>query len=422
MFLDEIVAAQKRGERRGIVSICSANPWVLQTAMQRARHGSTPLLIEATCNQVNQFGGYTGMTPSDFVRYLRGLAEIANLPGDGILLGGDHLGPLVWQNDSEIVAMRNSQELITAYVQAGFHKIHLDCSMRLADDPPGPLSVGVAAQRAAQLAQTAEKAHAGMSSPAPRYVIGTEVPAPGGAQAHQGELTVTTPSGADETIVATRKAFEQMGLHDAWERVIAVVVQPGVEYGGDFVAAYQPEKALELVRFIEATPNLIYEAHSTDYQTPQALANLVRDHFAILKVGPALTFAFREAVFALAWIENELVPRDQRSNLIEIIEAAMLAEPQHWEKHYPGDKQAQATARKFSFSDRIRYYWPVSTVQTALRQLLGNLEQRPLPLTLLSQFLPEQYGQVRAGEIPPLPPAIIQAKIGATLDSYRMAV
>jgi tagatose-1,6-bisphosphate aldolase non-catalytic subunit AgaZ/GatZ len=57
-LLDEIVRSQKRQEARGIASICSAHPWVLKAAMQ----GDGLLLIESTCNQVNQFGGYTGMT------------------------------------------------------------------------------------------------------------------------------------------------------------------------------------------------------------------------------------------------------------------------------------------------------------------------------------------------------------------------
>ena len=85
-----------------------------------------------------------------------------------------------------------------------------------------------------------------------------------------------------------------------------MVVQPGVEFGDDFVLPYRPEAAKELSRFIEDQP-MIYEAHSTDYQTRAALTSLVHGHFAILKVGPGLTFAFREAVFALAMIENEML-------------------------------------------------------------------------------------------------------------------
>jgi D-tagatose-1,6-bisphosphate aldolase subunit GatZ/KbaZ len=450
MFLDNLVAAQKRGEARGIASICSAHPWVLRAAIKIHRVGATrhtlayespgkermpdkvlyglegsplhqPLLIEATCNQVNQFGGYTGMTPADFVRYVHTLAVESGFPDELIILGGDHLGPSVWQNEPEVVAMRKSTAMVADFVRAGFAKIHLDASMKLADDPPGPLPVDISARRAAELAQTAEAAHAGLESPAPRYVIGTEVPIPGGAQAHEEGVAVTDVASVQETITITRQAFFRLGLQAAWERVVAIVVQPGVEYGSDFVVDYQPEKAARLSHFIESEPHLVYEAHSTDYQPPTALSNLVRDHFAILKVGPALTFAFREAVFALAMIENELVPDAERSRLIDVLEAAMLADPRHWQKHYLGNEHTQSLARKFSFSDRSRYYWPIPAVRAAQARLLANLSTHPLPLTLVSQFLPLEFEQIRSGLIANHPQAMIEAKIGAVLDDYRAA-
>ena len=76
MYLDELVAMQKRGEARGIVSVCSAHPYVLKQTLKAFERP----LIEATCNQVNQFGGYTGMTPADFARNVRRIAEENELP------------------------------------------------------------------------------------------------------------------------------------------------------------------------------------------------------------------------------------------------------------------------------------------------------------------------------------------------------
>ena len=174
----------------------------------------------------------------------------------------------------------------------------------------------------------------------PRYIIGTEVPIPGGATAHEEGVSVTKAEDVRQTIQVTREAFLREGLESAWERVVGVVVQPGVEFGDDFVLPYQPSAAKELSKFIESQP-MVYEAHSTDYQTREALTNLVRDHFAILKVGPGLTFAFREAVFALAMIENELFPEDQRSNIIQVLDDVMVKHPEHWKKYYHGDEAGQ---------------------------------------------------------------------------------
>lgn len=69
-------------------------------------------------------------------------------------------------------------------------------------------------------------------------------------------------------------------------RVIASVVQPGVEFDHHNVIAYAPANAQALSAAIARQPGMVFEAHSTDYQTSTALQALVRDHFAILKVAP----------------------------------------------------------------------------------------------------------------------------------------
>jgi D-tagatose-1,6-bisphosphate aldolase subunit GatZ/KbaZ len=393
----------------------------LEAVFRHALRNDTQVLIESTCNQVNQFGGYTGMKPADFVAYVGGMAEGMGFPSGKIILGGDHLGPNVWQHEPAESALAKSRQLIRDYVAAGYCKIHLDTSMKLGDDPSEQLSIEMIARRAAELAQVSERSFLESGRDiAPRYVIGTEVPIPGGAQEKEDLFQVTDVQDARETLATTQRAFYDLGLESAWERVIAVVVQPGVEFGNDFVIDYDRTLAKELSDFIEDQP-VVYEAHSTDYQLPIALGQMVADHFAILKVGPALTFAFREAIFGLALIENELFPTEERSNLIEVLDQAMLAQPGYWEKHYHGNATAQANARKYSFSDRSRYYWPVSDVQTASQRLIANLGKDPIPLTLLSQYLPAQYENIRAGLIRNDPLAIIQDRLFSRLDVYRLA-
>jgi D-tagatose-1,6-bisphosphate aldolase subunit GatZ/KbaZ len=404
MYLDEIVEAQKRGEAKGITSICSTHPWVLKTAMQRT---SGKLLIEATCNQVNQFGGYTGMTPLGFVEYVCKTAEENQFPFENIILGGDHLGPNVWQNESANSAMQKAEVIVRDYVQAGFVKIHLDCSMNLGDDPKSALKVEVAAQRTAQLARIAEE----FGNDNLRYVIGTEVPLPGGAHTREETVSVTKIEDVEQTIHATREAFLRAGIQSAWERVIAIVVQPGVEFGDEFILPYKPDEAKGLLQFIEDQP-MVYEAHSTDYQTRAALKNMVQDHFAILKVGPGLTFAFREAIFALAMIENELIAKSRRSNIVQVLDDVMERHPEYWEKYYQGDKAKQAFKRKYSLSDRVRYYWVQPEVQHAIEHLLINLGKKALPYSLLSQFV----GSVNLNA-----DQVIQWKINRVLNDYWMA-
>lgn len=413
MYLDDVVKAQKRGEPRGIISICSAHPWVLKAAMLEAK-GS--LLIEATCNQVNQFGGYTGMKPADFVRYVRDIAKENNFPFENIILGGDHLGPSVWQDEPAESAMEKADLLIRDFIEAGFVKIHLDCSMHLGGDPEGALGLEISAGRAARLANVAE----GAGNENLRYVIGSEVPIPGGATEHEEGVSVTKVENVQQTIDVTHEAFQSQGLEAVWERVIAVVVQPGVEFGDDFVLPYQPAEAIELTSFIETQP-LIFEAHSTDYQTCQALKNLVRNHFAILKVGPALTFAFREAIFALAMMEDEFIPLWKRSNIISVLEDVMEKYPEHWVKYYQGDESGKAFKRKYSLSDRIRYYWTHPLVQDKFTKMLTNLNQTPIPGTVLHQYVPDIFANNKDGWKPISPEQVLLAKVKSVLIDYDRA-
>ncbi len=427
-YLDDLTASHHFGDRRGIPSVCSAHPLVIEAAL---RHGLThqqPVLIEATCNQVNQFGGYTGQTPADFARFVREMADRLGFPRSRLILGGDHLGPLPWASEPPETALQKAVDLVRAFVRAGFTKIHLDCSMPLGGERHLP--VEVIAQRTVQLAEVAEQAthelrltnhELRLTNHEVRYVIGSEVPAAGGAKAGEDHLHVTTPEAAAQTLELTRGAFLAQGLDSAWERVRALVVQPGVEFGDDFVHEYDPATAAPLSRFIETVPGLVYEAHSTDYQTPAALRALVRDHFAILKVGPALTFALREAAFALAMIENELFPPEERSHLMERLEAAMLANPVHWQRHYRGDERQLALARKYSFSDRIRYYWGEPDVQVAFGRLVENVGRTTVPLALLSQYWPRQYEKVRNGELKNHPRELVLARVMDVLDDYAFA-
>ncbi|QXD00284.1 tagatose-bisphosphate aldolase subunit KbaZ [Klebsiella sp. PL-2018] len=419
--LTTMVEQHKRGKANGIYAVCSAHPLVLESAIRYAHANRTPLLIEATSNQVDQFGGYTGMTPADFRHFVCQLANSLDFPEEQLILGGDHLGPNRWQHLPAEQAMANADGLIKSYVASGFKKIHLDCSMSCQGDPV-PLTDAIVAERAARLAKIAEETCVEQFGESDLvYVIGTEVPVPGGAHETLAELEVTTPDAACATLKAHRHAFEKLGLDTIWSRIIALVVQPGVEFDHTHIIDYQPQKAVALSKMVEAYDTLVFEAHSTDYQTPQSLRQLVKDHFAILKVGPALTFALREALFSLAAIEEELLPAKACSGLRHVLESVMLDRPEYWQSHYHGDGNARRLARGYSYSDRVRYYWPDSQIDDAFERLVRNLAGEPIPLPLISQYLPLQYAKVREGDLSATPRELIMSHIQDILQQYHAA-
>jgi D-tagatose-1,6-bisphosphate aldolase subunit GatZ/KbaZ len=417
--LQDIVLRHKRGEAAGIWSLCSAHPDVLEAGMREAQAAGAALLVEATSNQVNQFGGYTGMRPAGFVEYLRGIAARAGFPAEHAWIGGDHLGPNAWRAESADAAMAKSADLVREYVAAGFRKIHLDCSMACRGDPD-PLPEALVAERAAALAAAAEASHRQSGGDAPVYVIGTEVPTPGGATESLSTLAVTAPAAAAATIDAHRDAFTRAGLEGAWPRVIALVVQPGVEFDHDKVIDYRPEAARALSAFVGRDAQFVFEAHSTDYQSPAGLAALVRDHFAILKVGPGATFAWREALWGLAAIEQELLGPGAVPDLRRVVVGVMRADPKHWRGHYHEGDRLDLDLQ-YSLSDRIRYYWPYPEVQAACRAMCARLDARPIPLGLLSQYLPRQHEAVREGRIGATTAEILREGVAAALRPYVAA-
>lgn len=421
---------RESAREKGIYSCCSANAYVIRAALRRAKAEKTVVLVEATANQVNQNGGYTGMTPEDFRHFLNQIATEEGFPANRLLCGGDHLGPLTWQNLPEMQAMANAEELIRSYVLAGFSKIHIDTSMRVADDDQDQrLSDAVIARRGARLCQVAEDAFVQYSkdhpeAPAPVYVIGSEVPIPGGAQENEDSVTVTSPEDCEATLEEFRRAFAALGLEDAWSRVIAVVVQPGVEFADESVIEYDRTTAKALMGCLEHHPGLVFEGHSTDYQPKECLREMVEDGIAILKVGPALTFALREGLFALEQIEHELygVNDFPCSHFREVLEQVMLEDQSQWAKYYHGSMPQKRYARAFSYSDRARYYLTNLKVVAAVQTLLANLDNVGIPMALLSQYLPVQYARIHSGRLPLRAADILIDRVGDCIDDYLYAV
>jgi len=387
-ILENLAASRRAGKPAGITSVCSAHPVVLRAAIRRAAAGQTAVLIEATCNQVNHLGGYTGMTPRDFVTFVNTIAQEEGLPGELLIFGGDHLGPNPWRKEKAEDALTKAATMVEAYVTAGFRKIHLDASMGCAGEPAALDDVTIA-NRAAKLAAVAEKAAAEAGLPKPLYILGTEVPVPGGADHVLDTVAPTEPQAARMTIDLHREIFAQHGLSDAFERVIAFVVQPGVEFGSDKVVAYNPDAATALSAVLDGEPQLVFEAHSTDYQTRAALGALVRDGYPILKVGPGLTFAYREALYALDMIASEMVGGYGDRPLARTMEQLMLGAPGDWQGHYHGDDITLRLQRHYSYSDRIRYYWTRPEALAAVSALHKALDGKTIPETLLRQYLGE---------------------------------
>ena len=288
--------------------------------------------------------------------------------------------------------------MVDAYVRAGFTKLHLDTSMGCAGEPAAlPDATHRRARRRPRRRRRGRRrpAAAGLRhrhrGPGPRRRARGPRPPRRSPPPRRRSRPSTSTAAPSPPAASTPPS-------PAPSRV---VVQPGVEFGNEEVIVYRPEKARALSAALDARcRSFVFEAHSTDYQPPEALAALVRDGFAILKVGPGLTFALREALYGLDQIAADL-DGEPAVSCSRRWKRLMLANPGHWQKYYHGTPDELRLQRHFSYSDRIRYYWPEPGAQAAVDRLLARLDGRRIPETLVSQYLGALYPDVASGQISP---------------------
>jgi D-tagatose-1,6-bisphosphate aldolase subunit GatZ/KbaZ len=408
-----LLQQNRSGEQKGIVSVCASNPIVLTAALRTAKRYNTVALIESTSNQVDQFGGYTGLTPDQFVKKVLTIAKTEKFSGDHILFGGDHLGPNTWQHLPSHEAMDHASDLVAAYIKAGYKKIHLDTGFICRNDPT-PLSDTVMADRCARLVKACERENSGVK---PLYIIGTEVPTPGGDLDTKGPV-LTPPEHVGLVINTYRSAFKKYHISEIWDRVAGLVVQPGIEFSNLNIHHYPAAGNPGLAKRIEFFDNIVYEAHSTDYQAESALKQLVSDHFGILKVGPWLTYTLRECLCLLEAIEIELRPGTP-SQFKDHLISTMSEHPVHWQGHYTND-DTLSHQMIYSYFDRARYYLGFPEVKDAIDQLFHNLKEG-IPLPLLGQYLPVQHKKLKSGALLNHPHHICVDRICDILELYMTA-
>lgn len=425
--IKEILDKRKQGISSGIASYCTANSIVIGAILEYYLDSNEYVLIECTANQVNQFGGYTGMTPADFRDYVFEIADGVGFPKEKIILGADHFGPLTWADKDEKEAMENAKELVELAVLAGYTKIHLDTSMFLAsDDTSKKLSDEVIARRGAELYKVCEESFIERLKEFPDaihpvYVIGSEVPIPGGEYEENSTLEVTDPIDFENTVKTYDEIFKEYGFDDAWESIIAVVVQPGVEFSHEDVHDYNRDDSKRLIEKLNEYPSLVFEGHSTDFQFKEKLREMVEDGVAILKVGPAVTFALREGLFSLSLMEKELI-ENNRADFIELLEKVMMNNPEDWEKYYQGNELEKELQRKYSFSDRSRYYLSRQDINQCIEKLFVNIDSCDIPLGIIKQYCPNAYLKIRSEQLEKDAESLVKSNILDVVSDYDFAI
>ncbi|MFL2882670.1 MAG: class II D-tagatose-bisphosphate aldolase non-catalytic subunit [Pelagibacteraceae bacterium] len=348
--------------KKNLPSFCTSNFDVLKIIMLFSKFNNLPILIESTSNQVNQNGGYTGLTPSKFAKKVYSLSSSLKLNKKKILLGGDHLGPLPWKNLSKKKALANAKILVKNCLKAKYKKIHIDTAI-ICKDEKKITRADIISRCKLILNNIKDKELKNTF-----LVVGTEVPFAGGGQ--NSKIVPTKISSIKEEYDQYKILFDNRKLIK--NKKFSMVIEPGIEFFHNKVKRTNLKDFKKKLNFSKKN-KFSYEAHSSDYQKEKDLRKLVKNNFQFLKVGPELTYFFSKSIFAMENIEKKLFKRV--SNLKYKFDKVMKNNKKYWKLYYRG-KPAKIEYLKFnSYLDRIRYYWNFSEINKSKLILESNINK-----------------------------------------------
>jgi D-tagatose-1,6-bisphosphate aldolase subunit GatZ/KbaZ len=421
-WLIDILEANRRGERKGIYAVESQNPTVQEVYLRQALADGSPALFEVSAEILDPHGQSGKILPEDFIGKVKQIAVKIGFPLDRLFFGVNGLSPSLWHGESVESALKKTRAFISDIVSLGFNKLGIHAGIHLKGDPADqllPREVIIA--REAALYQAAELAAAGLpDEEKPLYVIDVH---PGQGMI-EGKKDMVRKEDVENTVDRFALTAAAAGLPEIKERLLAARVFLGPGYDSEKVIPFDSSLLKKLSGCVYGYKPVIFEALQTDFQPQMVLDQLVDNHFALLSVGPELTYTMREALFSLAIMENETMigkPGVYLSNFIIELDRAMQSAPQHWQKYYTGNGFEQLVARKYSLYDRSRFYWEDKEVRKTKKRLFDNLMEYPVPLTVLRQFMPYQYERVAAGELENKPDALVMDAVRRALCRYSCA-
>jgi len=421
-WLMDIMEANRGGEGKGIYAVESQNSTVQEAYLRQALADGSPALFEICADMLDPHGQGGKMLPDDFIANVRRDAGKTGFPRDRLFFGVNDLSPSLWKGESIESALKKTRAFISDLVSLGFKKLGIHAAIPLKGDPADqPLPQEVIVAREAALYKAAEGAAATLpEEEKPLYVIDAH---PGQVMAEDQE-NVVRKEDVEIAVDMFAKTAEAAGLPEMKERLLAVRIFSGVGHDGEKVIPFDSSLLEELGGCVYRTKPVVMEVLQTDFQPQTVLDELAHNHFALMSVGPELTYTMREALFSLAMMENETMigkPGVYLSNFIIELDRSMQSAPQHWQKYYTGNGFEQLIARKYSLYDRSRFYWEDKEVRKTKKRLFENLIEYPIPLTVMRQFMPYQYERVAAGELENKPDELVMDAVRRALRRYSRA-
>lgn len=367
-MIERVIALRQQGVTLTLLAVCPNSEAVLEAAVLAAARNNAPMLFAATLNQVDRDGGYTGWTPVEFVRKLRGYArQYSCHPALYPCL--DHGGQ--WLKDSHtrdrLTFEQTTAEVkasITAMLEAGYALLHIDPTVDRTLD--GPLPVETVVERSLDLIAYAEAERERVGLPPVAYEVGTE-------EVHGGLVELES---FRRFLQLLQQGLAARGLAHAWPAFVVAQV------GTDLHTTRFDRQAAAALYDIAAPYGTLVKGHYTDWVDNPADYPLAGMGGA--NVGPEFTAEEYDALLALERREQDLIrskPGLIPSRFNATLAAAVDAS-NRWQKWLQPDERGKSldaltpARREWLLKTGARYIWTDSSVVAARQRLYDNL--RPI--------------------------------------------
>lgn len=357
------------GRPSTLFAACPNSETVIKAALRSAKRANAPIKFAATLNQVDEDGGYTGLTQSEFVEMVKIEAEAISYEGL-IIVALDHGGP--WLKDQHSIENWSLEETMTAVkksleaaIDAGYDFLHIDPTVDKTLPPGEIIPIERVAERTIELIKHAEN-HRREKGIAPLgYEVGTE-------EVHGGLANLEV---FDRFLSLLKEGLEKEGLSEVWP--ILIVGKVGTDL---HTTVFDPEVAKTLAEKAAKYGSFI-KGHYTDYvENPEEYP---LSGMGAANVGPEFTEEEYNALTQLAQLEDKLKEEKliARSSLILQVLEKEVYESKRWQKWLKGEEKGKdlydlsPSRQKWLIKTGCRYIWAQPRVVASRTLLYRNLEQ-----------------------------------------------
>jgi D-tagatose-1,6-bisphosphate aldolase subunit GatZ/KbaZ len=280
------------GVKRTIFAACPNSLSVIRAALKSAKRCNAPIKFATTLNQVDLDGGYTGLTPSEFVRTVHLHARNLNVTSP-VIIAIDHGGPWLkdvhksekWPYSKTMSALKESFE---AAIEAGYDLIHVDPTVDITLTGSKNISIDMVAKRTLELIEHAENFRLKNNHPRISYEVGTE-------EVHGGLADLDVFRRFLELL---KQGLKQMGLQDVWP--CFVVGKVGTDL---HTTTFDPLVARQLTKIAKSYGSLIKGHYSDNVTNPE---DYPESGMGAANIGPEFTEIEYDALMGLEHIQQTL--------------------------------------------------------------------------------------------------------------------